>query len=185
MKQPGTTPTTTGTQLNLTTLLPLAVLGIGGIAVYKYFQKKAQEEKEYKENLVGIKIAQDKTAAATTQSKNLSTATYSTGVNMFNKNVTKNVANTAESLRDIFYRIERYVSGRPVYKKRTSVSAEESAKAKKLIFDFPVKRINTLIKWYSFLYPSLNLVKDIELSKGSDKISLVGYFELAKKKGLF
>lgn len=185
MKTATPTTTTPGTNLSLNTLLPLAVLGIGGIAVYKYFQKKAQEEKEYKENLVGIKIAQDKTAAATQQTNTLSTATYSKGKNMYGKDVTINVANTAESLRDIFYFPQRYVSGRPVYKNKGKITTQASADAKKLIFSFPVSRIKTLIKWYSFLYPSLNLVKDIENTQGLDKTSLVGYFQLAKKKGLF
>lgn len=176
-----TTPQTPGL---LNSILPLAIIGIGGIAIYKYLGIAEERRKEAKSEQVREETAQAQTQvkASTQQTKTLATQTFVSGLNMLGKNVNKNVNNTAEELQSIFYGKTGEYLGRPYWKRKTWLTDKDSARAKMLIFEFPSKKIGTLIKWYGFLNPQNNLIKDVELTNGTDKISLQTYFELANKK---
>jgi len=180
-----TTPQTQPGLLN--SILPLAVIGIGGIAIYKWLGIAEERRKEAKSEQVREETAQAQTQAqaSTQQTKALATQTFVSGVNMLGKNVNKNVNNTAEELQSIFYGKTGEYLGRPYWRKKNFITDKDSARAKMLIFEFPSKKLNTLIRWYGFLNPQNNLIKDVELTNGTDKISLQTYFELAKQKKLF
>lgn len=182
MKQPGTAPTTTGTQLNLNTLLPLAVLGIGGLAVYKYFKAKEtekQEDKERQERITGYKAQTAQSASSIADIKRTLSAS---GKNSLNKDATKNVWAEISTLFNLLY--NKSYKDKDFGTISKTIDALNSKKFFDVVSQFPIKKIYLLPRYYSIWSgKSKNFWQDVSKLTPNEKAKIELIFNTLQKKG--
>lgn len=188
MKTATPTTTTPGTNLSLTTLLPLAVLGIGGLAVYKYFKSKEvekQEDKEQRERISGYKEQSAKSASNIADIKNTFIVS---GKDALNRPQTKNVNAEIQALFSTLYnkslKDKDFGTIPKVIDNNKSSGLEISRKFYEIVSQFPLNKIYLIPKYYSiFSGKSKSFYTDVKkLSAGRQRL-INQIFTTAQKKG--
>lgn len=187
MKQPGTAPTT-GTSLNLSTLLPIAVFGIGAIAVYKYFKAKEVEKTEDKEQRERISGYKAQTAQSASNIADLKNTLSATGKDALNRQQTKNVYAEISALFSLLYnkgsKDKEYGTIPKIINNEKSSGLNTSRLFYEIVASFPLNKIYMLPRYYSiFSGKSKSFYTDLKkLSAGRQRL-IENIFKNAAKKG--
>ena len=174
-------PTTT-TQQSTGVLMPLLIIGIGGVAVWKgfdYFGKERERKEIEKATQSKLKSEMDtirtKEAIAKIESK-----AYVSGVNGYGKTKTVNIVNQAKELINLFLITLTDANGINKYILRSKPQAND-AKIRTVIFETPLNNLRKLAVIYN-IYTKRDLLQDCQKLSLNTNTEIKKLYEIAYKK---